>query len=396
MCGNIPRIAANPPDLFVWFHSTHGSLEPNSSLRILVESPKPEESLKWAYFDSDPNTTSRNAGIFDFIEHLLPQTTRRLYMKGNCSTPPSPSSHPYTFPQPPPQADQHQWMTPKINSIKISSSSRGQVALGGDGSTTGLSPFVTILKEQYQPGLGVNAWMSKVNTQNARAVELLQHAGGQGAGAGANSTFFTKTERLLGSDFSLASLSGRSASEVSRPLFDVFLSHKQAHAQDLAKAFKERYQGSFKCFLDRDYNGDLHHLVDIVGRSRCLMLFLTRDVFDSPWCMLELLSAVMNKVPIVLFKVEGHGMREVGFPDKLETMGFPGAEHIKGINVIPHSRNYFDACMAAVHERVAGHIASRPTPRSIVTPSEVHAEFELLRQRRNQAFPGLPDWRPLG
>ena len=181
------------------------------------------------------------------------------------------------------------------------------------------------------------------------------------------------------------------------PVFhDVFLSHKQEHAQDLAKAFKEHCKDNFNCFLDRDFNGDLHRLVDIVGRSRCLVLFLTKDVFDSPWCMLELLSAVMNKVPIVLFKVEGHSMGEVGFPAKLEMMEFPGAEHIKGINVIKHNRDYFDSCMERVSECVRGHIATRSTPRSIKTSDEVYAEFEQLRQRRNLACSGLPRWKPLG
>ena len=175
------------------------------------------------------------------------------------------------------------------------------------------------------------------------------------------------------------------------------------HAQDLAKAFKERYEGKvcrpltrkLECFLDRDDSGDLHNLVDIVGRSRCLMLFLTRDVLDSPWCMLELLSAVMNEVPIVLLKVEGHSMRDVGFPGKLEEMGFPGADQIKAIKVVNHSRDYFEACVDVVSERFARHITDRPSPHPRVPSREVHEAFEKLRRRRNSKFRSLEKWTPL-
>ena len=106
--------------------------------------------------------------------------------------------------------------------------------------------------------------------------------------------------------------------------------------------------------------------------------------------MLELLSAQMNQVPIVLFKVLHHS--NVGFPGKLERMQFPGRAHIKTIKYIKHSRDYFDACMRCVHDQFAPHIAARPEPQPIVQNSAVMTAFEQLRQRRNAAYPGLRPW----
>jgi hypothetical protein len=180
---------------------------------------------------------------------------------------------------------------------------------------------------------------------------------------------------------------------------DIFLSHKQCDAQDLAKALKLYYESDrfrHTCFLDRDCRDDLSDLTQIVGRSCVTVVLLSPNYMDSPWCMLELLAAVMQDpadLPIVFVKVEGFSLDQVGFPTKLEAMAFPHAARLKAIMVLKHSRDFWDEAMGVrVADRIAFLCARRPSPSPAVSQAGVLQAFEALRLRRNAAFPSLRQW----
>ena len=99
----------------------------------------------------------------------------------------------------------------------------------------------------------------------------------------------------------------------------------------------------------------------------------------------------------VFVKVEGYSMTDVGFPSKLEAMGFPHAATLSGIKYEKHNRDFWDESIGV---RVAGRIASvrhvRPTPAPPAGfPADVARAFEALRLDRNAAFPGERPWPPL-
>ena len=58
-------------------------------------------------------------------------------------------------------------------------------------------------------------------------------------------------------------------------------------------------------FLDSDDLRDLSKLVQHVKDSRCLILVQTRKVLSRPYCILEVLTAIQNRVPIVTVTVGG-------------------------------------------------------------------------------------------
>ena len=133
-----------------------------------------------------------------------------------------------------------------------------------------------------------------------------------------------------------------------------------------------------------------------MGRSRVFLALLTPHYFDSPWCMLELLAAVLQNPadpPIVFVKVGGYSMTDVGFPSKLEAMGFPHAAQLRSIKYEKLNRDYWDASIGGrIADRIDTVRQSRPAPVPAVSQADVDREFELLRQRRNKAFPTLQQW----
>ena len=58
-------------------------------------------------------------------------------------------------------------------------------------------------------------------------------------------------------------------------------------------------------FLDSDDLRDLTKLIDHVQKSRCLILVLTRKVLTRPYCILEVLTAIEARIPIVCVTVAG-------------------------------------------------------------------------------------------
>ena len=176
---------------------------------------------------------------------------------------------------------------------------------------------------------------------------------------------------------------------------------RYAESEGLAKCMKETFKGGhadlgfadpLECFLDRDDRSDLQNLVDNVAFSRCFVFVLSKHALDSPWCMLELLAAVMNGVEVVFVQLEGHSMGTIGFPDKLTAMAFPEADRLMAIKVIKHSKDYYDAFMGLVAARVAGAREQRPSPAPSVGSEQVYGEFRALQERRNKAFPAARPW----
>ena len=73
-----------------------------------------------------------------------------------------------------------------------------------------------------------------------------------------------------------------------------------------------------KPFIDRECLDNLDSLGEHVRTSRVLFLFLTNHIFQSPWCMMEVVEADSNGVPVIPVLVEGCAWGANGerrFPD---------------------------------------------------------------------------------
>ena len=57
--------------------------------------------------------------------------------------------------------------------------------------------------------------------------------------------------------------------------------------------------GGRPCFLDSDDLKDLRLLKEAVKDSDCLILIQSRRVLERPWCLIELVTAIEHRVPIV-------------------------------------------------------------------------------------------------
>ena len=194
---NIPKLAASNPDLFVWFHSSHGAQNKDGQIVIQTQSKmhNQNDEDEFTIFQAKDNPLGEetdNIGIFDFIEHHFHQqnngTTTRLYIKGNCHTGDnvspvslcSKANDGIEIPE-----------TPYSNCIQIGSSATGQSAWSGaDG---GVSPFVQVMTEQYVRGGGLLNWVVQIVNQNERQSELLEGAGGKTADNGSDGTGFQLT-----------------------------------------------------------------------------------------------------------------------------------------------------------------------------------------------------------
>ena len=83
--------------------------------------------------------------------------------------------------------------------------------------------------------------------------------------------------------------------------FYAFLSHYKMEAATEARWLQEQLEEAFggRVFLDSDDLHDLSRLQDHVRESRVLLLLQTKSVLTRPWCVLELLTALENNIPIV-------------------------------------------------------------------------------------------------
>ena len=184
--------------------------------------------------------------------------------------------------------------------------------------------------------------------------------------------------------------------------FDCFLSHKRSDCKDLLivlQYFKlEKYNSfSFDCrfstilghdiclrvsdnlkhrglvpFIDRECLDNLDELGKHVCESRVLFLFLTNNIFKSPWCMMEVVTAHEAGNLLVPIYVEGaswgeHGARR--FPDinqdvpevMTPTEGMtirprPAIQAMFDQVSVDLSRTYFDAFMDNLEQRTRKHL----------------------------------------
>ena len=85
-----------------------------------------------------------------------------------------------------------------------------------------------------------------------------------------------------------------------------FMSHYKYEAAEAARYITDKLEGRLgvPVFLDSDDLSDLRKLCEQVVQSDVLILLLTKDVLTRPWCLIELYTAVTNRVPIVTVNVE--------------------------------------------------------------------------------------------
>jgi hypothetical protein len=89
----------------------------------------------------------------------------------------------------------------------------------------------------------------------------------------------------------------------------VFLSHFKREAATEARLLKEelirtlRVKKSDQIFLDSDDLDDLRDLLPEVVDTDALVLMYTRGVLSRPWCLLELQTAVLHHVPIIVMQI---------------------------------------------------------------------------------------------
>merc|ERR1712185_556639 len=83
--------------------------------------------------------------------------------------------------------------------------------------------------------------------------------------------------------------------------FAIFLSHYKTEAATEARWLQEHLEReiSQRVFLDSDDLTDLSRLKDHVLESKCIALLQTRSVLSRPWCLVELLTAIDARVPII-------------------------------------------------------------------------------------------------
>ena len=84
------------------------------------------------------------------------------------------------------------------------------------------------------------------------------------------------------------------------------MSHYKYEAAEAARYITDKLEGRLgvPVFLDSDDLSDLRKLCEQVVQSDVLILLLTKDVLTRPWCLIELYTAVTNRVPIVTVNVE--------------------------------------------------------------------------------------------
>jgi hypothetical protein len=194
---NIPKLAASNPDLFVWFHSSHGAQNKDGQIVIQTQSNmhNQNDEDEFTIFQAKDNPLGEetdNIGIFDFIEHHFHQQnnggTKRLYIKGNCHTNDNVSpvslcskkKHSIVIPE-----------TPYTNLIQLGSSATGQTAWpGGNG---GVAPFVQVMTERYVRGESLLHWVVQIVNQDKRQSKLLEDVGAKTAEHGSDGTGFQLT-----------------------------------------------------------------------------------------------------------------------------------------------------------------------------------------------------------
>eukprot|EP00741_Cyanophora_paradoxa_P017413 tig00020965_g16822.t1 len=107
------------------------------------------------------------------------------------------------------------------------------------------------------------------------------------------------------SDSAKASSAHDQERRIRRPRYqyDLFLSHKQTTASDLAGRIKvelEVMRPGIRIFLDADTLDDIHDLDVNIRKTRCFVLLITPDVFESLFVLRELAAAVRSQRRILI------------------------------------------------------------------------------------------------
>lgn len=102
-----------------------------------------------------------------------------------------------------------------------------------------------------------------------------------------------------------------------------FLSHFKNEAAAEARVLKLELVRSLntqedQIFLDADNLLDLNDLLTDVKESDAIVLLYTKSLLSRPWCLLELVTAVENKVPIILVRIASG--KSAGDPSKIEAI----------------------------------------------------------------------------
>jgi len=209
---------------------------------------------------------------------------------------------------------------------------------------------------------------------------------------------------LADADQSQASTSGET--KATDTTYDLFLSHKQndvnpelkARMKDVAKLLNEHFTGrKIRCFLDKNFNGNSwNDLPNLVACSKTIVVLLSEKFVESPWCVLELLSAVMHKRPIAFMKMS-NSFKFALLRKQLVAIGFPFVEALDQFSVeIDYSETYFKSAMDKVVERMQANTVTHSLSLSggsrSVTCDEVAKQYEILRDVRNKSFPEKRSW----
>ncbi len=89
--------------------------------------------------------------------------------------------------------------------------------------------------------------------------------------------------------------------------FRCFLSHFKREAGTEARLVQQNLRHLLppgdECFLDSDDLNDLRLLLDHVKHTKTLVLLQTKSVLTRPWVLVELYTAIINRVPIVALNI---------------------------------------------------------------------------------------------
>ena len=169
--------------------------------------------------------------------------------------------------------------------------------------------------------------------------------------------------------------------------------------KDLAARMYEHLKGRGQvCFLDKNYNGNSwNDLPNLVACSKTVLVVLSEKFVESPWCVLELLSAIMHQRPIAFLKVS-NTFKLAALKKQLIAIDFPFVDALDRFSVeLNYSEDFFDGAMDKIAERVE--INARDYPMSlecIVTCDQVAQKYEQLRETRNRIFPSIRPWPSWG
>jgi serine/threonine protein kinase len=188
--------------------------------------------------------------------------------------------------------------------------------------------------------------------------------------------------------------------------YDLFLSHKQndinpdfkVRIKDLARTLNEHFTGrGFKCFLDKNFNGNSwNDLPNLVACSKTFLVVLSEKFVESPWCVLELLSAIMHKRPIAFFRISDT-FKLAAFKQQLVDISFPNVNVLDDFSVeINYNEDHFDSAMNKIAERVENNKKEYPMSVDVVTRGQVAEKYEELRKLRNRNFPNIRSWPSWG